>query len=524
MERHSFDEGRRPFKGLHDSSNEARMYPMDTRGRLNAAPWAVSMALGLTLIRADVPTGPSSGGISNGSIQPVTVGETTPNSALAAALLAAVRSAHFEEVVDFGAGNEDHDAEPGSVRRIAHVPNVDVAVIQLDHQGKAVAWANVLLSRDYPTGYVVPATLDAGASTVRFLRWDIDRWNGGSYAPGNSTPRERKGWTNDPPLRAEDDLIPGREMMSTCFMSPYPASLFKLLVALQTLRSGSRIPSLAMDQPQTFHSAGAPAETHPVGVWLERMITVSDNRATQVLLKLLHQEDQLSVLHQDLRRWGLATLQINGTRPSDGGGWQTDRIHMTAFDSARLLWLIDGGPGILWRTPEGTAVTTDVLDNKARTRLLQLLAEQGLNEALSTSNLAGAPHVVPGLPTAVPMRWVDPATGTVTVDGIRYGMDVREANKRAEVGFAHKTGLTYNYASDAGIVRSLPGQPFRHYVIAFFSNLGYRYSDPVFANRPRGPYMNPVTPISYTQRIPALARRIDQSLIELSKTHPSSPP
>jgi hypothetical protein len=84
------------------------------------------------------------------------------------------------------------------------------------------------------------------------------------------------------------------------------------------------------------------------------------------------------------------------------------------------------------------------------------------------------------------------------------------------VTFAHKTGLTYNYASDAGIVSSLPGQPFRRYVIAFLGNVGYRYTDEAFAGRARGPYADRVHPIAYTQRIPALGRAIDDAVRKLS--------
>jgi len=36
----------------------------------------------------------------------------------------------------------------------------------------------------------------------------------------------------------------------------------------------------------------------------------------------------------------------------------------------------------------------------------------------------------------------------------------------------------------------------------------------VFADRAKGPYADPVSPISYTQRIPALARAIDDAIRE----------
>lgn len=80
------------------------------------------------------------------------------------------------------------------------------------------------------------------------------------------------------------------------------------------------------------------------------------------------------------------------------------------------------------------------------------------------------------------------------------------------MSFAHKTGITFNYGADAGIVESLPNQPYRHYIIAFLANQGYRYTDPVFADRASFPCFDAVGGICYTQRIPALAKQIDLGL------------
>jgi hypothetical protein len=62
-------------------------------------------------------------------------------SPLENAVLTAVRDAHFENVLDFGAGNEETPVsalrgEPA--KRIAHPPNVNVAVLQLNAQGNLV--------------------------------------------------------------------------------------------------------------------------------------------------------------------------------------------------------------------------------------------------------------------------------------------------------------------------------------------------------------------------------------------------
>ena len=94
---------------------------------------------------------------------------------LESALLAAVRDAHFEDVIDFGAGNEARPVKAHlniPAKKIAHPPNVNVAVIQFDADGKMTDRAYVLLSRDYPDGLVVPLDRDTGASSVRFIRWN----------------------------------------------------------------------------------------------------------------------------------------------------------------------------------------------------------------------------------------------------------------------------------------------------------------------------------------------------------------
>ncbi|MFN0067288.1 MAG: serine hydrolase [Limisphaerales bacterium] len=433
-------------------------------------------------------------------------------SPLEAAVLRAVREARFDRVLDFGPANEDA-AKPGLPKAIARVPNVDVAVIQLDRHGQVVASANVLLSQDYPEGLIVPVSLNQGAASVRFRRWDIARWNGGSFVAGGSTPVNAKGWTNQPPLTEHDDLVPGRTNAPFQFMAPYPASLFKLLVAYHVMGMVDA-GSLTLDTPHTLSVPNNADETRPVRAWLDPMITESDNRATQALLQLLHRHSRIEPMNREFRELGLETLQINGTRAEDGRSWQTDRIHMTAFDTARLLLLIEGPPGELWRAPDGRAVTAGSISESSRAFLKKLLAEQGLNEALSTANLAGLPLVRPGIPSQIAQRWINPTNGVVVVDGVNFGVDVRPSHAAAEVTFAHKTGLTYNYASDAGIVTSLPGKPFRRYIIAFLSNLGYRYVDEAFADRTRGPYADRVSPISYTQRIPSLAKAIDDAIRE----------
>jgi hypothetical protein len=255
----------------------------------------------------------------------------------------------------------------------------------------------------------------------------------------------------------------------------------------------------------------AAASTSTVRALLDAMITYSDNDAARVLLRLLSDRGDLPKMHAELRDLGLATLQVHGTDPKTGGNWLPGQIHMTSMDTARLLWLIDGGNGTLWDRPDGRAVKASILSEESRAYLRSLLEQQGYHEALSTTNFCGAPNIEPGIPSRVSERWVQP-DGGVVVDGYDYGHDVRPCNEAAEVTFAHKTGATWNYGSDAGVVTSLPGEPDRRYIISFISNLGYRYTSPVFASSTTNPCDAAVTPICYPQAIPKMARLIDEFL------------
>ena len=106
-------------------------------------------------------------------------------------------------------------------------------------------------------------------------------------------------------------------------------------------------------------------------------------------------------------------------------------------------------------------------------RLWTMLADQGLHGVLSTTALAGVSGWHVGIPAQMPMRWVQ-ADGSAQVENYRYPADIRPANAHAQVRFAHKTGTTDNYCSDAGLVTPMEG-PGR-YLIAITSNLGSRFA------------------------------------------------
>jgi hypothetical protein len=447
------------------------------------------------------------------------LGSNDRSGVLGQRLLQAVRGAGFDQVNDFGPVEDFFP--PNRAPRIAYTPNVDVAVIELDREGRLKGAADVLLSRDYPRGLQVPLNRNYGTDAVRWVKWDIDRWNGGTFdvQQGALEQLTTKGWTTNPTLTPKDDIVVPPRGAPFTFMSPYPASLFKVLVAYHVMTMVDR-KTLSLDEPYTYR-VGTTSETRWIRDWMDPSITYSDNTSTQALLQLLHQRKEVEAMNANFQRLGLATLQVNGTNPVTGGDWQPGKIHMTAMDTARLMWLIEGAPKnhTLWRSPKGDPITSAELSPESRAYLKDLLAQQGFNEALSTSNfgtyqrgaqMIGPANTRPGIPSVVPNRWINPADGTVTVDGVPYGQDVRSYNaKVAEVRFAHKTGLTYNYGSNAGIVESLPGKPERHYIIAYLSNLGYRYVDDVFADRKSYPLFDPVGGIAYTQKIPALGKTID---------------
>ena len=439
-------------------------------------------------------------------------------SPLESAVLKAVCEAHFENVIDFGAGNESEPVRAHlniPAARIAHTPNFNIAVLQFDASGKLADRAFVLLSRDYPKGLIVPLDENLGAGSVRFLRWDIDRFNGGTYSSKDGQALSHKGWTNEPPLSSNDDILPGREGAVVQFMAPYPASLFKLMVAFHVMRMIDA-GKITLETEYTYAPPDVNPETRKMLAWMDPMITLSDNHCTSALLKMLHDKNEIQSLNQEFRDLNLGTLQINGTNPKDGLTWSPGQIHMTAWDVARLLWLIDGGAGPLWPGVDGKRLQRGYLSDSSRAFLKKTLLDQAFNECLSTANFPGAPNVRSGIPSLAAQRWINPANGHVFIEDSDFGVDIRESNKSAEVTFAHKTGLTFNYASDAGIVTSIRGKPFRHYIIAFIANLGYRYADEPFAHRKTFPAMDKLSPICYTQRIPALGKTIDEAVTRLS--------
>ena len=377
--------------------------------------------------------------------------------------------------------------------------NLDLAVLALDKKGELLEAANVVVSRDQPQGLISDLDINLGTKNITWQRWGQAQWD------GNRT------WISSRRQLPARELIQAQKRLkgNAVFMSPYPASLFKLPLAFFLLEdvSSQRI------------------ELSDIRRDLGKMLTVSSNQATQNLLKYLHDNKRIRAMNNRFRDLGLGTIQIKGTDSATGSGWKPGRITMTSMDTAKLLWLIQSKPSNkpIWSQPNGLPAQSK-LTERARRILMNDLNNQAFNETLSTANFGAADidekvnspqHIEPGIPNRVPGRWIDNITGFVTIksDGemINFGEDVRPYNKRAaSKNFLHKTGITYNFGSDAGIVEPMQGSNGARYIISLISNLGYRYIDEPFADRKSYPFTDNPGPIAHTQEIPRLGNRVNQ--------------
>jgi hypothetical protein len=397
---------------------------------------------------------------------------------LAAALLLAVQAQHFE-------------LTPDRLLRDAPVeafPSIDLAVVVFPERGAPVG-ANVLFSRDHPRGRVAELAPGFGAVTnVHFLADQRDAKNDSiAWLPGSNW--DAMTWKT----------LSGQRHLPR-FVAPYPASLIKLMVLVGVARE---IDAGRATWEGAWTHAG---ETRPVVAWADAMIVVSSNEATTALVALLHHHGAIvrddtgerhNALDAAFARYGLGTLRLNNTRSN--GGWMNrdgagvGDLQMTAWDTARLLWLLDAdAPPAPW-VERGLP---PLLSAASRAQVRRLLESQALHEVLSSTALAGTPDWQAGIPAQVPARWITP-DGRVDTGGKVYPGDIRPTNAAAQVRFAHKTGTTENFLSDAGIVVGLPPAR-RHYVIALTSNLGTRYAP--------GPLS------ATTWRIPQLGAAVDRYL------------
>jgi hypothetical protein len=389
---------------------------------------------------------------------------------LAAELLQAVRQQNFRNVIDKNTS--------GLARQ---VPNVDVTVIELATDGRALSTADALLSPRYPDGIVVPLDKNLATDKVRWRYWNDAEWDG-HHGQGTR------------------DVLSGRQSAPIDYMSPYPASILKLMVGFGILKLVDRGQlsleqnySYRPDQPDNFCGGSV---TRKVRQFFDDMITVSSDASTCALIQVLRDHGGIDALNNQFSALGMPTLKLVGGFTGS---------NMGALDTAKLLLIIAGGPGTLWTAPAGKAVTAAELSPASRKFFLSELGDQGLNQVLSTTNWCGRDYPAPGIPQVTPKRWINSSNGTVTADGRFYGRDVRPCNEKAEVTYAHKTGLVVRAGGDAGIVHSLPGKPGRNYIIVVQSHLGTRYTD---QHRPADP--SGVYPVAYSQKFGQLGLAVDR--------------
>jgi len=363
-------------------------------------------------------------------------------------------------------------------------PTVDLAVVAFPTNAPAV-WANVLVHRGHPEGVV--AHIGPHASAVQDIRYLVDptdeQRRSIAWQPGAD-------WTR---LKGLQTLHGSGPLES---IAPYPASLIKVMVAVGV---GLLVDRGLTDWDEAWAWGG---RTRAVRHWADGMITESRNDDTCALVALLHArgliDDARNELHEAFAAWGLPTLRLSRTR-ADGGWLNRDgsgvgHLQMTAWDTVRLLWLML--PAVMPdcpRPPWLPQPTPALLQQESALQIWQLMGDQALHEVLSSGISVGLPGWRKGIPARVPTRWVG-ADGRVSAADRHWPGDVRPLQTQAEVAFAHKTGTTENYLSDAGWVRSFkPGG--RRYLVALLSTLGSRHA----------PHPNLATDWC----IPALGARID---------------
>lgn len=434
---------------------------------------------------------------------------TADTGAVAAFLQGAMNEQRFEQVLDLDpqtslqaralAGGVDKDAKTAAdyarlfagvtdPKPIVQQPQLDVTVLELDGQGRPLSSGTVLMSPQHPQGIAVPVDRNFHTDQVRYRQWDDAGW----YA------NQGKGTI---------DIVPGRENAPIDFMLPYPASVLKLMVTFGVLRLVDK-GEIKLDdtydyQPTTLSTLCGGPTSNTIRAYMDASITSSSNAGTCALVKLLHDRSAVDELNQTFQDLGLETMQLKNTNPVNGGRW-SNPVTMSSLDTAKLLALVNGVPGTAWTAPNGKAVTSGVLSATSRQVFKKLLDEQGFNDMLSTTNWCGSAYPAAGIPQRVASRWVA-ADGTVTVEGNKFGKDVRPCNQKAQVTFGHKTGWVGNSGADAGIVKSLPGKAGRHYVVVAITNLGMQYVD---ANRPA---TEPgIFPVSFTEKLAKLGSAIDR--------------
>ena len=512
---------------------------------------------------------------------------------LASGLRAAVQRTEFGKVWDYGPlFGEGCPAEQlpacqtliGPLRA-ERFPQIDLSVVAINPAGcpQAVAKATVVFDRRHPQGVLgtyEPRTLEL--QNIRFRKWDERRFNGGRFKLLGSGADAAPAVVAGTELPFDAPYPPGSLLSATDkgsavdFMSPWPASVFKLMVAthfLTLLDKGQTADEqpLALQTPIPLPTRDlmelCPEEERALTLYqaLETMLGWSGNCATAALVRFLHahneilQSPQLDVqgfptaaplhsgINKTLAALGLSTLQMNRTiartgrwgNPADNYALTTASVannHMTSWDTARLLWLFAELPERArprWEVAPGRPVDLEFVSPRQKALLRELL-KNSYSGSILVNNRVCVPESTagfrptPGIPALLSRKWLDkgrlrlpfadyPYKGVIDDIGPSainptYPPDLTPCQRRAEVMYLNKAGLTNVAASSVGIIRGRDDSHRfrRNYIMSFFSSLGSRFADAA-AMQAAGPSHNAhhFTHLGTTQAIPELGATLD---------------
>ncbi|MBM3380877.1 MAG: serine hydrolase [Betaproteobacteria bacterium] len=492
-------------------------------------------------------------------------------------LKSAVLKVDFKNVVDLG---PTFTADPCPTTEPAcqhgrktlgrkQFPQIDLAVIAFQPGCKnPVVGGNVFFSRDYPRG--VGASFDPktqAVSNVKMYPWLQERFDEGQVISQAPWFKPSPGaWKSRYP--ANELLNPEAVRSPISFMSPYPASVFKILVALRVLQKleeqGSLEQQLNNKYTYDFGTADASDDvTLTFAQFLDAMIQWSGNKATAALIQYLHRSGDIieaeqkdsagypaaaprqNKLNELFASLGLPALQMNRTRMQDGLWGNRDtmylkdsssvsHIFMPSWDTARLLWLLrtnsstpeNQKPDWQLSSKSNKKVDASSISETVRNAFWANMKNQLFHEVLSNTlhcqqKLGGGF----GIPALLPQKWV--STGQLKLpvgdypfvfaaDELKgdynFTKNLGECQTTAEVEFASKTGLTSVSGSHAGLVKGLSERGFkREYIVVLNSSLGSRFTD---SNRLDAERVIPCfdRTLCYSSRINQLGANIDASM------------
>lgn len=499
-----------------------------------------------------------------------------------------VQKVDFANVVDLGPNFTEEPCpttEPACKHGRASVglskfPQIDVSVIAFQKGcKKAVVGGNVFFSRDFPEGVIAQFDKTTGeVSNVRMQRWTQERFDEGRViktAPFfEQTPHAWKA-----PFPPEDLINPAGQNAATNFMSPYPASVFKILVLTRVLNFLEEKGPLDGQLSQKFtYDFGTPDNNDDVTLtireYLDAMIQWSGNKATAAMIQFLHKNGQIvesevkdeagypaaaptvNTLNKLYADMGLPALQMNRTRSKDGLWGNRDtmylknsssisHISMPSWDVARFLWLmrtqrstpVAERPN--WKTANGRPVNPFMISEQVKKSFWNNLDNQLFHEVLSnTLHCNQSDGGGFGVPARLSQKWMDQDNLRLPVGSYpfvfaadelkgdyKFSPTIADCQKKAEVNFASKTGLTSVSGSQAGLVKGLSERGFkREYILVLNSSLGSRFTD---LERLDGERVIPCFDKTqcYTKRINQLGALIDNSLkgwLEQNEQQPKS--